>query len=560
MPDQNTTPDLAAAPRRARRAWFRVAAVLVGLAPLVALEIALRLLDVARPAAADPAAGFGAAPPLFERQGDVWRTARARAPFIAPQEFPAEKPRGGRRAFFFGGSTVFGHPYLGDTAFPKWLELELAARDPARAWQAINCGGISYASYRIAPMVREVLRHQPDLIVVATGHNEFLEDRTYHVEKNRSALGAWLRRRAAALHTLALARRIFSRENATPSSADPAGDAALTPHVNTRLDYESGYASYRRDEGWERDVAAQYEESLHQIVADCWAAGVPLLLVRLGSNLRDCPPYKSEHRAGLPPTAETDWQAAFDVATATEKTDPARALRLYQEAAAIDGEHALLNFRIARLLDRLGRAAEARAFFERARDTDICPLRITAPLERALLSVARETATPLVDAAAVIAARCPDGLAGNDWYVDHVHPTIGGHQLIARTIAAELHARDWVAGAADWPEAARVKTYAAHLATLGPAYFADGRRRVGWLENWAKRQKLAAETLPVDAAGFARLAFRRLDLGEEDSAWAALAEALQRDRATEKLVRARAQQLVAEGRAAAAEALLRRLE
>jgi hypothetical protein len=160
----------------------------------------------------------------------------------------------------------------------------------------------------------------------------------------------------------------------------------------------------------------------------------------------------------------------------------------------------------------------------------------------------------------VIAARCPDGLAGNDWYVDHVHPTIGGHQLIARTIAAELHARDWVAGAADWPEAARVKTYAAHLATLGPAYFADGRRRVGWLENWAKRQKLAAETLPVDAAGFARLAFRRLDLGEEDSAWAALAEALQRDRATEKLVRARAQQLVAEGRAAAAEALLRRLE
>ena len=569
MSARNTTPETtpgttARAPESAtgfsRRRWFRVFAVLAGLLPLAALEAGLRLCDVGRPAdAPDPFAGFNRNFPLFERQGAVYRTARARAPFIAPQEFPAEKPRGSFRLFCFGGSTVYGHPYTGETAFPKWLELELAGRDPARAWQAINCGGVSYASYRIAPMVQEVLHYQPDLIIVATGHNEFLEDRTYHSLKTRSALWSGLQRTVYSLHTVNLVRQSLFRDRATArSSAAVSTDGGeLSPHVNTRLDYASGYASYRRDEVWWQNVVAQYDESVRQIVAACRAAHVPVLLVRLGSNLRDCPPYKSEHRAGLAPGAEAGWQAAFDLATATEKTDLPRALSFYQEAAAIDSDYALLNFRIARTLDRLGRATEALPYFERAKDTDICPLRITAPLENTLLRIAAETNTPLVDAAQIIAARSPDGIPGNDWYIDHVHPSIGGHQLIARTIAAQFPARGWLLGAAEWPEAQRAKTYTSHLTSLGPAYLADGKRRLAWLEDWAKRQRLAAETIPNDAAGFARLAFRHLDLGDETAAQDALREALKRDAGVADLVRARAQALTAQGRDDSAAALLR---
>ena len=564
MSERNTTPETSSAcpplptAAAARRRWFALGGVVAGLLPLIALEAALRLFGLGRPAdRPDPFAGFNGDAPLFERQGAVYRTARARAPFIAPQEFSVAKPPGSFRLFCFGGSTVYGHPYTGETAFPKWLELELAARDPGRSWQAINCGGVSYASYRIAPMVREVLRYQPDLVIVATGHNEFLEDRTYHALKTRSALWTRLQRTAYALHTVGLVRQWLHRDAAagSPPLAAPADAAPLPPDVTTRLDYASGYASYRRDEVWWQNVAAQYDESVRQIVADCRAAHVPVLLVRLGSNLRDCPPYKSEHRSNLAPGTEADWQAAFDLATAAEKTDLPRALHFYQEAAAIDAEHALLNFRLARVLDRLGRTAEALPYFEKAKDTDICPLRITAPLEQTLLKIAAETHTPLVDAAQVLAARSPAGIPGNDWYVDHVHPTIGGHQWIARTIAAQFPARGWLASPAEWPEAERVKTYTRHLASLGPAYLADGKRRLAWLEEWAKRQRLAAETIPVDASGFARLAFRSVDLGDEDAARAALREALKRDTAVADLVRTRAQDLTSEGRPESAAAL-----
>lgn len=566
MSEQNTTPTSPAAPAAdvggLRRIWFRLGAVLAGVLPLLVVEGGLRLCGFGRPVdSPDPLAGFNRNYPLFEQEGAVYRTTRATAPFVAPQEFPAAKPPCGFRIFCFGGSTVYGHPYTGETAFPKWLELELTSSDPSRQWQAINCGGISYASYRIAPLVREVLRYQPDLIIVATGHNEFLEDRTYHSLKTRPASWSWLQRKIYSLHTVTLARQGLRRGTlaANPPDAANGGEAELAPHVNARLDYASGYASYRRDEVWWQNVRAQYDESVRQIVADCRAARVPLLLIRLGSNLRDCPPYKSEHRAGLAPGVEADWQAAFDLATAAEKSDPARALLYYQEAMAIDGEHALLNFRIARLLDRMGRAPEALPYFQKAKDSDICPLRITSPLEHALRRIASETDTPLVDAASLIAARSPDGIPGNDWYLDHVHLTIGGHQSIARALATLLRERGSLAHDADWPEEQRVETYARHLSALGPSYLADGRRRIGWLENWAKRQKLAAETLSTDAAGFARLAFRQLELGEEAAAWDSLREALKRDAGVADRFRERARELVSEGRTATAAALLRRV-
>jgi hypothetical protein len=72
---------------------FPLGAVLLGLLPLGLLELGLRVFDVGRPAAApDPFGGFNRRVPLFDRQGPVYRTARARAPLVAPQEFPPGNP------------------------------------------------------------------------------------------------------------------------------------------------------------------------------------------------------------------------------------------------------------------------------------------------------------------------------------------------------------------------------------------------------------------------------------------------------------------------------------
>ena len=160
-----------------------------------------------------------------------------------------EKPEDGFRVFCLGGSTVRGRPYTTESSFTRWMGLELAERSEGRTIEAINCGGLSYASYRLRPIVAEVLGYQPDLVVVATGHNEFLEDRSYQGLKDRNQAMAWLEDGAMSLRTVTLCRRWLGGEQ-EPGSDDEPSD------VVARLDEQRGFASYERDRAWQDEVVA----------------------------------------------------------------------------------------------------------------------------------------------------------------------------------------------------------------------------------------------------------------------------------------------------------------
>lgn len=161
---------------------FRVAAVLVGLLPFVLIEVALRAFGLGHPSwHDDPFVGFSEAWPLFEQNeaGGRYEIARSKRVHFYPESFAVPKPPREFRIFCIGDSTVQGNPWTTETSFTTWLEISLNAAQPDRQWDVINCGGVSYASYRMVPILEEVLRHQPDLIIVHASHNEFLEDRTY---------------------------------------------------------------------------------------------------------------------------------------------------------------------------------------------------------------------------------------------------------------------------------------------------------------------------------------------------------------------------------------------
>ena len=115
-----------------------------------------------------------------------------------------------------------------------------------------------------------------------------------------------------------------------------------------------------------------------------------------------------------------------------------RLTNIYAQAEKIDGEHALLCYRIARVYDRLGDYKKAREYYLKAKDNDVCPLRLLESMSTIIKTVARETDTPLVDARQLLEDESPQGIPGNNFYLDHVHPTIGGHQRIARAIVREM--------------------------------------------------------------------------------------------------------------------------
>ncbi|MEE2843310.1 MAG: hypothetical protein VX761_02250, partial [Planctomycetota bacterium] len=162
-----------------KRLLFPIAGLLIGSLPILGLELVLRAFDIAAPeTVVDRSFGFGPYQPLFVPTKDKTqlRTSQNKALYFGTQRFTPEKRETDYRMFFLGGSTVRGRPFTVDTAFAKWVELELNARSRNdTTYQSINCGGLSYASYRLTRINQEILQYDPNLVVLATGHNEFLE-------------------------------------------------------------------------------------------------------------------------------------------------------------------------------------------------------------------------------------------------------------------------------------------------------------------------------------------------------------------------------------------------
>ena len=128
----------------------------------------------------DPYVGFSSYFPLFVAGSDGrMATASNKLALFNPQSFDRRKKPGTYRIFTLGGSTTYGRPFDDGTSFTGWLRTYLETLDPERSWEVVNAGGISYASYRVATLMEELVEHEPDLFVIYSGNNEFLEKRTY---------------------------------------------------------------------------------------------------------------------------------------------------------------------------------------------------------------------------------------------------------------------------------------------------------------------------------------------------------------------------------------------
>ncbi|RME95518.1 MAG: hypothetical protein D6766_03130, partial [Verrucomicrobia bacterium] len=268
----------------------------------------------------------------------------------------------------------------------------------------------------------------------------------------------------------------------------PAGDGrpVLPAEVDALLDYRDGIKAYHRDPAWHAGVRAHFEVNLRRMAGLCREAGVPLVWVALPSNLRDCPPFKSEPSPGL--SKEERRRRDRLVAEAHEKLeagDPTGAVGRLEEAVRLDPENAALHFELGRARAATGDLAGALVHWRRARDLDVCPLRMTSPLEETLRRVAREEGVPLLDWAGSIAARSPGGAPGDDWLVDHVHPKPEGHQLLAAALLGWMAGRGWVALPDGWRDDVE-RVWQQHLAGLPADYWSEGEKALAGLRAWTR--------------------------------------------------------------------------
>ena len=343
----------------------------------------------------DPFVGFASNAPLFVPapgpRGDQWLlTAQNKRGYFNVQGFPQTKAPGTYRIFTVGGSTTYGRPYDDKTSFSGWLRELLPMADSSREWEVINAGGISYASYRVAHLMEELINYQPDLFVIYTGHNEFLEERTYGQIRDMSPL---LKNTVSVLNKTRTWAAMNSAMRALGLQAQeekPNRDT-LGDRVDTILDLTVGLDQYRRDDALRENILEHYRLSLERMVALARSVDAEVIFVNPASSQNDCTPFKSQHTPGLDTAAQRrSEQMLAQAKDALRTEDWQTALDILETAAAADPRHAELHYRRGQALLAMGRYEEAKDAFRIASDEDVCPLRELSPMNRILKNVASE--------------------------------------------------------------------------------------------------------------------------------------------------------------------------
>jgi hypothetical protein len=318
-------------PRWLTGALARLALVLFGLALalglLLLVEGVLALVGAGKGAPGyDPLAGFSPTVALFGptarpdgtpifRASPARLRARPTAPAeLGPQrEFLAEKPPGLFRIFVIGDSTAAGIPYQPAYGFSGWLRRRLIGALGTERVEVVNAAVSGYGSRRVLVTLREIATHQPDVVVIYSGHNEMAERQFYSRLYGMNPRLFWLLERAVSTRIFTLlSRRLFMPRAPTPEEvARFAREDSLyaTEMFGVTTEHSAGRRHWTAADFARRD--ALYRANIEEMVRVTRAAGARPVLLTLTQNFSDWPPGSSLHRPDLGADEERRWQSRF---------------------------------------------------------------------------------------------------------------------------------------------------------------------------------------------------------------------------------------------------------
>ncbi len=380
--------------------FFSVAAGLLPLAALVLLEVLLLVFNLFPQT------------PLFEEQirddrkvtavnsriGERYFNKKTiPVPNLYPQTFSTEKPEGTFRIFCLGGSTTAGFPYEMTVPFPRQLQFLLENEHANRKFEVINLGLSAINSFTVLDWLPEILKQQPDLVLIYMGHNEF-----YGAYGTGSTISfghqGWLVRTILKIRKLRLVQMLNTAVSALTPKSDVMEDATVMEKmINDRF--------IAADSRLREVTHTNYERNLELILGLCTAKNIPVVVSNLVSNLADQPPLDSSRQ---PDSSITE------------------ALKFYRQGlSAISSMDSVQAF-------------EA---FRTACDRDAVPFRAGSRLNAIISETARKFDVPMVDMDRAFRANSRFSIPGKNLFCDHLHPNPIGYRIMAnefrKVLAAE---------------------------------------------------------------------------------------------------------------------------
>jgi hypothetical protein len=363
------------------------------------------------------------------RQEDMkWKTNPLYGVSFHSQNFNRKSPDT-FRIFTVGGSAMFGwgfgDPFHWNAA--ALLGKFLSTRFPGRRIEVINAAGLSWGSSRVAPLVHELVRYNPDLIIVYSGNNEFHEYGAYHdVVERPISIRKMIEIGERSRFFLVLQTILVDIQIRTGAKEDIG---------ETCRDLDGKEYAHLRE---------IYRCNLEDIIKTARTSGAKVLLTTIPVNLKANPDNRydwlwdaSHHGSNLDESGLARWNTAWkEGLLAMEKKEWVRGLACFSQARNIDPEYAETTHWQGACLENMGRYDQAYEKYWEYID------RVHRLSNRDLEADVRATAlgmgASLFDARGLFEARSPHRLTNYTLFVDSMHPNKRGHALLAEGLAGPV--------------------------------------------------------------------------------------------------------------------------
>ncbi|MHC4270320.1 MAG: hypothetical protein ACYSTS_17930 [Planctomycetota bacterium] len=311
------------------------------------------------------------------------------------------------RIFVYGGSTVAGIP-IKQYSFVSQLEFWLKEIHPEKLLEVYNFGVTGKSSTFVRGIVEKTITYDPDLLIVLSGHNEFLDKNIKTSQFNKM------------LTSFALTRVLTRLRNKVKKAFFPPPKKIVMPnHLEV----------YDRDSILFKKKVRIYLDNIRSISKIARENDIPILLITAPSNMSEWPPvYKKISTRTIEEEYES-WIAEIDRLLTNELS--VRANERVHELLQTNDNNPLLLYMLAKTHAAAGNYEHARTLFTKAKDLDPMPWRVLTDFNDAIRKLALNDQVFLVDVEKSFHQHAIHGLVGFLLVADNCHPTPLGNAIIA---------------------------------------------------------------------------------------------------------------------------------
>ncbi|WP_111978076.1 tetratricopeptide repeat protein [Algibacillus agarilyticus] len=411
---------------KSKRFSFYVIAILLPFILLALFEISLRVVGYGKNIPLFiPAQGFAGYmqpnPNIIHR----YFADPSIAPSVSPDTvlFKQQKPKDSFRIVVQGGSTAAGFPYGRWASLQGMLDQRFKLLYPNKNIEVINTAMAAVNTYTLLDFVEEIIEIQPDLILIYSGHNEYVGimgiGSAFAAKGGYAATLIYLK-----LKSFKVYQWVESMYFKLFTSLNPMSDNKRSLMSKVAKEKNIGLNSALYQAGVE-----QFQNNLSLILAEYQTAKIPVMLSTLTSNEQDQTPFST--------IGTTDWPQFINQQLPITSLTSLEAQVKNTPSAANYYQLGLKQF-------ALNQFDLAQQSFQLAKDYDQLRFRAPSEFNHIIKKLSKEYHATLVDTDAFFRADSTHGIISNQHMLEHLHPNIRGYFLLAEAFVTALQTHNFI--------------------------------------------------------------------------------------------------------------------